>query len=339
MDKIILFGAGNYAKKCWERIENNADCFCDDYLAFCDNDSSLWGNQLFNKRIIAPKDIKLYAADYVVITCSYTKDIHNQLLDDLNIPTLNICTFEEYARIKYSRWIYKKRYGDYKKCESKNKVNKLVVYTAITGLYDDLKEPEYIDNNITYVCFTDNHEIKSNVWNVEYINNTKANDALFIRYIKTQPHKFFSDFETSVWVDGTIKIKTDLREYINKYQKESSMLCFPHCERECIYDEAGACIYMHKGKKEDIMRQICLYYKEKYPFNNGLYCGGCLVRRHNDDFCKMVMNDWMKQIEQYSLRDQISLPYVFWKHNSKPDICDLDYYNNEWLDVRGHISN
>ena len=36
------------------------------------------------------------------------------------------------------------------------KDNELVIYTAFTGDYDSLKEPEFIDDNTKYVCFTQN---------------------------------------------------------------------------------------------------------------------------------------------------------------------------------------
>ncbi|MEE1157005.1 MAG: glycosyl transferase, partial [Methanobrevibacter sp.] len=41
------------------------------------------------------------------------------------------------------------------------KENELVVYTAFTGAYDSLKEPEFIDDNTRYVCFTQNPDLKS----------------------------------------------------------------------------------------------------------------------------------------------------------------------------------
>jgi hypothetical protein len=43
------------------------------------------------------------------------------------------------------------------------------------------------------------------------------------------------------------------------------------------------------------------------------------------------MEEWWKEIEKFSYRDQISFPYVCWKNDFKPDICDQDIYNNEWL--------
>ena len=337
MDKIVLFGAGNYAKECWKQIENNPDAFFDDYISFSDNNELLWGSSFYGKKIIAPQDIQSCDADMVVITSVYEKTIYKQLVADLNIPEEKICTFKEYARQKCAKWIYKKRYGSDVVRERNPKIEKVVVYTAIMGSYDEIKDPVFVDKNITYVCFTNNRKLRSDVWNMEYVHDSAKSDILFAKYIKVFPYKYFSDFETSVWVDGAYKINGDMREYINRYQKDSVMLCFPHSERECIYDEAGVCLFRKKGKKEDLIRQICTYYQENYPFNNGLYAGGCLVRNHNDDLCKKIMNEWMEQIEKYSIRDQLSLPYVFWKNNFKPDICDLDYMKNNWLEHVRHI--
>ncbi|MCC9262297.1 MAG: glycosyl transferase, partial [Methanobrevibacter woesei] len=60
------------------------------------------------------------------------------------------------------------------------KNNKLLIYTAFTGSYDSLKEPEFIDDNCDYVCFTDNPNLKSDIWKIIFMeestldNNRKA---------------------------------------------------------------------------------------------------------------------------------------------------------------------
>jgi len=50
--------------------------------------------------------------------------------------------------------------------------SRLVIYTAIIGNYDTLKDPEYIDENCDYVCFTDNRELKSDIWQIRLIKDT-----------------------------------------------------------------------------------------------------------------------------------------------------------------------
>ena len=337
MNKIIFFGAGTYAEDCWKQIEKNSDCYDDDYLVFCDNDAKLWGNCFCGKKIISPQDINKYNADLIVITSVYHKQIFKQLVEKYYIAASGICTFEEYKGRQFAKWAYKKQYGNQDvQINERNKTSKLVVYTAVTKNYDILREPAFIHDNITYVCFTDDPTLRSKVWNIEYVKNTERNNVLYARNIKMQPHIYFPDFEISVWVDGKFSINNDLREYVDLYQKNSVMLCFPHYERQCIYDEMAACLYFQKGSKENIMRQSMHYYQMKYPLNNGLYETGCLVRKHNDDECKTIMHKWLQEIYKYTVRDQISLPYVCWKNNFKPDICDLYICNNKWLTLFRH---
>jgi hypothetical protein len=34
-------------------------------------------------------------------------------------------------------------------------IMKIVVYTCISGLYDTLKDPSFVNKEIDYICFTD----------------------------------------------------------------------------------------------------------------------------------------------------------------------------------------
>ena len=137
-------------------------------------------------------------------------------------------------------------------------------------------------------------------------------------------------------MDGKFEIQNDLREYIKIYEKNEPILCFPHFERDCIYDEAITCLYQNKGNKQKIIGQISEYYRINYPFSGGLYEMGCIVRKHNDDFVKKLMSDWFQETMIYSSRDQLSFPVMCWKNKFHPDICDLYIGKNKWLKVYLH---
>lgn len=334
MKKVIFWGIGDTFEICWNKIKQRKDIFCDEYPAFCDNNYLLWGEKLYERLIIEPDKLNECDYDYIVITSIYGNDIHKQLIEKLKVNADKIMNFDEYTRYSFSRWIYRKKYGKEKNME-KGKHNfdlsSLVIYTALTGNHDTLKTPLYTESNITYVCFTNNKQIKSNVWNMEYINAYNMDNVLLARKIKMQPHIYFREFETSIWVDGKFKIKDDLRKYVDFYGKKMPILCFPHFARECIYEEAAACIVSHKGKKEEIVRQISNYINEKFPFNSGLYETGCIVRNHHDIEIKRLMDEWYEEIKKYSYRDQLSFPKVCMKNKIVPDICDLDINSNKWL--------
>ncbi|MCI8466532.1 MAG: DUF616 domain-containing protein [Lachnospiraceae bacterium] len=337
--RVGFFGAGTFAKNILEQIYLPPFLYQEDDIIFIDNDSELWGKYLDRKRIISPSDIYKFGIETVVITSVYEGEIRKQLMETLGISKEQIYTYEEYKRKCYANWIYQKRYPnkkDYKKRLLAG-TQPIVVYTAITGNYDELKEPLFLSDGLTYVCFTDNPKIKSKIWNIEYIKDNSLDQIRLARHIKLNPHIFFSDYEISIWVDGKFQIMDDLRTYVSIYQKQSKILCFPHPERECICDELAACIISRKGNKKNMIRQVSKYLTEGYPINYGLYETGCIVRMHHDDKVKMLMENWEYEIQQYSIRDQLSIPYIYWKNNFVPDICNLDINNNRWLVSKNHL--
>lgn len=335
--KIVFWGAGEFAQSVCNKIEENKHFYTDEILFFCDSNSELWGKIFFYKEIVSPYKLKTSMFDYVVILSVYEKAIRNRLQDELGIETEKILTYSEYYNICHTRYVYVQRYGN-EQCTHKNVFNtrKLIVYTSITGDYDDLKEPSYVDADIDYVCFTNNYKIKSNIWNIEHISDDTVSNMMLAKQIKAFPHKLFREYDTSVWVDGSIQILGNLKTYVVQYEKSQPMICFPHNRRNCVYSEASECILTGVGKKEQILHQISDYYNDAYPINNGLYEMGCIVRNHNDDRVINLMEQWYKQIEMYSNRDQISFPYVCWKNNFLPDICDKNINRNNWFYVKNH---
>ena len=88
--------------------------------------------------------------------------------------------------------------------DTRNK--KIVIYTCISGNYDDICVPKIKENNVDYIMFTNNEKIKknNNIWTIENIpeNVAKLNDNVLInRYIKMHPHKLFKDYDISIYID------------------------------------------------------------------------------------------------------------------------------------------
>lgn len=331
--RVIFFGAGKFASNIWEEVVEKPQLYTDEYLAFVDNNVDLWGTTFGGKPVIAPLEIKRIEVDLVVIVSIYENSIRKQLTEELDIAWEKIYSYGEYFRKCFAKWRYKRKYGEVESDEKSSKfnINNFVIYTAITGEYDELKEPCFISSDVTYVCITNNSKLKSKVWEMEYIKDDTRDNTHLARHIKMNPQIFFHGYETSVWVDGKYQVRDDLRKYISLYQKESNILCFPHPERECICDELAACIALQRGNKKDMVLQVSDYLKKGYPINQGLYETGCIVRVHNDEQVKFIMNKWENELLKYSIRDQLSFPYVCWENDFEPDICSLDINRNQWL--------
>lgn len=196
-------------------------------------------------------------------------------------------------------------------------MTKTVCYTCITGNYDNLKHPYIISQNIDYICFTDNMQIQGGIWKLipipnelKYLNNVKKQ-----RIIKICPHRYLKDYNISIWVDGNIQIKNDLNKFVAQYDlNENFLYTRIHPFRNCIYDEAEACVKMNKDTNFNIQQQIQKYKDDGYPAHIGMVETGILLRKHNNIKCQLLCNNWATELLKYSHRDQLSFNYVCWKN-------------------------
>ncbi len=210
------------------------------------------------------------------------------------------------------------------------------IYTAIIGDYDELKDPFYIEDNMDYICFTNQKDLKSNIWNIKQVQNNHMSDVMLARHIKVFPWKYFDAPGVVYWVDAKYQIKGRLRDYKNTYWNNLGMICFSHPDSFCICDELAACIKLGKGEKDSMILQVAHYLSRGYPVDNGLYETACIVRDINNSKIKKIMKEWWNEMSTYSWRDQLSLPYIFWINDFRPDICTKNIRNNEWIKNMGH---
>lgn len=217
-----------------------------------------------------------------------------------------------------------------------NEKNKRVVYTCITGKYDNLITPLYKQNDVDYVCFTDNLNQNGGIWELREIpSELLALDKIKQqRIIKICPHRYLSEYEDSIWVDGSMDILSDVNTFINTYCNDTNKQVFmrKHPNRGCIYREANVCISMRKDTKERINTQINRYKQEGFPTNYGLVESNLIYRKHNTEYCKQLMETWANEIKNGSHRDQLSFNYALWKcGDSGFKYIDLDVLKGKYF--------
>jgi len=197
-------------------------------------------------------------------------------------------------------------------------LTKFVVYTVITGNYDDVKELTFKRNeNIKYICFTNNKNVKSNTWDVIFINED-LNDHMLNRKIKLFPHKYIENCDFSLYVDGNILIKNDLICFFEKYCNNELIMALPrHMDRECIYKEAEVCIFQKKDDPDKISAQMSRYRAEGFPNDFGLYENNIILRNHSSSMMYRIMISWWSELNNESKRDQLSLCYALWRMKVK----------------------
>ena len=199
---------------------------------------------------------------------------------------------------------------------------KIAVYTSITGGYDDLKDPFYVDDNLDYYAFTDEHtHVHSSVWKEikiigcpENLSNAQKN-----RYVKLNADDFLKltgrDYDYSIYIDGTIRITCDIKPLVySLHDSGKSLALHMHSVRDCVYMEAVALFIFGILNYDDVKKQMDVYKSEGFPENFGLFENPVMIRKSHDSELNSIMLDWWAQLNKYTVRDQLSLPYVLWKH-------------------------
>jgi hypothetical protein len=217
-----------------------------------------------------------------------------------------------------------------------NRKRNKVVYTAITGDYDELLTPFYVNNDWDYICFTDNNDLKSDFWQIRKMKDLNLDNIKKARNYKILPHVYLPEYQYSLWVDGNFRIVGDINEYITKFSNDHAMICILHPGRICIYDEAEACIKQKKDAEKIIRNQMKEYRSKEFPEDQGLIASGVLFRKHNNQDVKDLMNAWWYELELHSRRDQLSFDYVCWKNGFEYAKCDLNYWKNEYFERIDH---
>lgn len=212
-------------------------------------------------------------------------------------------TLGEWLRVHSEYWYGKKE--------------RIAVYTCITDGYDNLIEPDKHYDGVDFICFTDEPEqLTSDIWDIRPLPDglsdlTKVKQQ---RHMKILPHRYLSDYEISIWIDGSIKVTGDIVDWSDKTLDDKHSVYIPqHPTRSCVYVEGAVCKSIGKDAADVIDTQMERYRNDGYPQNNGLVQSNIILRRHNDVDCIALMESWWTELYNGSRRDQLSFNYALWK--------------------------
>lgn len=220
---------------------------------------------------------------------------------------------------------------------------KIAVYTAVYGNYDTIKPIKFKSSNCDYYIFSDCNVDDNLGWTKKGCRFPKnvTNNTLKNRYLKMNPHLFFSNYDYSIYIDATLVINYDISLLINRLDKKFIGM-FSHEEtRNCIYDEAKAVIKAGRAPKEIVEDQMSRYAKEGFPKNFGLTENNIIVRKHNDHACIELMELWWNEFifDKNSKRDQLCFMYSLWKlGHTINDVALLGYgyYDDPMFTAKDH---
>ncbi|HVZ98566.1 MAG TPA: glycosyltransferase domain-containing protein [Chitinophagaceae bacterium] len=204
-----------------------------------------------------------------------------------------------------------------------------VIYTALFGKYEELKEPTLITPGWHYICFTD-QPLKSHIWEIVPIPVIDMEARRLARFYKIMKWKAW---EQSFWIDASFTINTNLDHWWAKYFKKGFSAA-KHPIRNCLYEEGMHCINTGRSP-EGIALQLERYKTSMHPKNSGLITSG-LIMRENTPAVIALCNAWWSELNQGSLRDQISFARISYNSNMV-HIYDWDYRNNNHFIYKKHF--
>lgn len=211
---------------------------------------------------------------------------------------------------------------------------KIAVYTSVYGNYDAIVQPLYKSQYCDYFAITDQEIPDNGVWKKYDTSNIPGFEKMDAyhksKYCKMFPHVLFPDYEYSIWVDGNVQIVADLLPLVDRLEKNHFMGTFQNPLHDCVYTEAKYNLVQNYAKTSELMKQVDIYKKEGFPKNFGMREFSVIVRKHNDVECIDLMDQWWEQVNKYTMRDQISFPYVLWRAGKTIETIQLLGENWRW---------
>jgi len=215
-------------------------------------------------------------------------------------------------------------------------VPKKAIYTAIIDAYDKpLPPPE--NTNFEAICFTNNKNIRYPGWQMEVVKVGPQGSVKTARSIKIKTESFLPGYTETLWVDGNIRMLSSPEKYIAEHFSKADFGLLTHPERNCIYDEAKACIRLKKDLPSTIQPHVQRYKQLGFPKNAGLISSGVLYRKHSSELNNFG-NEWWNQVKIGSRRDQLSFNFVLWqkKWPFRIEYCDFNMAMSSYFDKGKH---
>ena len=215
------------------------------------------------------------------------------------------------------------------------KMNRYVIYTAVVGNYDEIKQPQVVDNRFDYILFSNDIKEKNvGIWQVRPIPYHNPIQTKIARWVKTHPEELLDEYEASLWMDASITVISFFvyERFLSCVNNGVKVATMRHLFRNCAYEEMVFMMYCMFEREDVVLKWGKELRKNKYPRNNGLCETGVFFRSHFDSQVKLFDNLWWNCIDNYSHRDQLSVNYALWKTGLKWD-CFISEKENVYHSV------
>ncbi|TFH68975.1 DUF616 domain-containing protein [Gammaproteobacteria bacterium LSUCC0057] len=185
-----------------------------------------------------------------------------------------------------------------------------VVYTALIGGYEQLNEqPMAKQSSLRFVCFSDDATLQSDSWEIVHVEPYLPEDlSRSQRYLKLLPHRHFSDYQRSLYIDNTVVLKKPPEEIIADHH-QGPFTNFEHSYRSELIEEFIKVLQYgidDPGRVYEQLNQLQTFSPQLLSAK--VFWGGFMIRDHHQPQMVALAEQWWAQVLRYSRRDQLSLP-------------------------------
>jgi len=190
----------------------------------------------------------------------------------------------------------------------------IAVYTVIIGNYDRPKPVHKVyHTHADYYMFTDLNIVLP-PYKIIKVVNTSGHARRESRKYKICPEEYLNSYKYSIYIDGSVELKTSPQKLIRKYLRGFDIAVFKNAWNNCVYKEFDIFTKYLKGRADprQLKEQEAFYRREGFPENWG-QTENCVVLRKNTETIRNFDKFWMTIYNRYSERDQIAFAYCAWK--------------------------
>jgi hypothetical protein len=136
-------------------------------------------------------------------------------------------------------------------------------------------------------------------------------------------HMLHPNYTALVWADGAFQLQPGFVEWMIGHLGDADAAFFSHPDRTNIIDEME---FVYKGLAdvpylkvrytgEPMREQVQAYVQDGLKVKNAPLISAGLFIRRNSDKVNRAFDHWYIENTKWSIQDQLSLPYIIWKHS------------------------
>ena len=190
---------------------------------------------------------------------------------------------------------------------------KVIVYSCLIGDYDNVTSFNK-QKGFDYILFTD-QKIKNTNWTIfpipEEVLKLNVSDIKKQRYMKIHPHKFFKNYDLSLYIDANYEITGDLNDYLINTLNPLDHIYIPHLQFGRGIKQAIQTAVDRKLDDVELLNKIRdRYNQSKILDKTGIVNAGLIIRKHHTKDCIKLMEKWWEEVRDYSHVDNFAFDYA-----------------------------